>query len=348
MALDDQAVIAFLAGAYAGPVATRALWLWAGGEAQQIDYQCEPDQRWGRLWTAARNGEKATAEAVLRETLFDRPGDADVLNFLKDLAVETRPQSPATARVLVAQLETLAPAFDPQDLWPVLAGFPDCTRAEAFAALSAALQDCLAPAPAQEPLPDRETNQTGETPPDVDATTGAEDAPTPKDAAANGGVAEGGRPDPETREPGKDAQDAAEAPRNVLKSRLQGLLANPPEPVAAAIAVAMLGLCHNLPALLDADPASDWQRLGQELDEVLSTGAPEGWDADALQSFLEPRLADLAANATDAQEILAAAAAAMQRQLAALLALLREETPPSDLTKIAQACLQALWGTTAQ
>ena len=113
MALNDSAVIEFLAKFYPGPVASRALWLWAGGKEDEIEYKPQPLEQWHHLWNKARQSAGVTPATILRETLFDRPGHPELLGFLDTLTSETFPEGQSAAVVLVKQLEMLDPDFDP-------------------------------------------------------------------------------------------------------------------------------------------------------------------------------------------------------------------------------------------
>lgn len=312
MALDDQAVIAFLSHAYPGPVSTRALWLWAGGEAAQIEYFHDPVQQWQQLWGLARSGVAAPPAALLREALFDRPGNPDLLGFLAAWVVETFAAGPNAAKVLAAQLDRLAPEFDLKRLWPVLAGFPDRGILEAFAALSVALQGRLPP-PAT-PAPPSEPSENDQ------------------------------QPDPPPEE-GEDSTDTdGPAPRAALETQLQQLIASSPAPKPAELAAAILFLRDTLPDVFTGPPLSDWDRLCQDMEDLL--GADE-LDADVLGKKVPPLLAQLPQLAPETErDLVEEAAASMDKQLACLLALLKENAPPG-VAVIGEACIQALWGTTA-
>jgi len=148
---DEFGIVPLLAERYPGALDTRALWCWAGGRPEEVVFDDPPSQRWAVLWSKARNGAAATAIALVREMLFDRPGDEALLRILDRLAQEAYPRWKGAAVVLGTQIEALAPSFEAHGLWAALQSFPpldtllphpgDC----AFAAMASTFQGRFPP-----------------------------------------------------------------------------------------------------------------------------------------------------------------------------------------------------------
>jgi len=102
-ALDESAV-ALLGRRYGGTVATRGLWQWSGGLAETIPFAEPPSHAWSELWALARNGSSVTPVALLRQVLFDEPGDGETLRLLAELAAESAADRKGAAERLVAEL----------------------------------------------------------------------------------------------------------------------------------------------------------------------------------------------------------------------------------------------------
>ncbi len=310
MALDDEAVIRFLSLTYPGPVSTRALWQWAGGEAGQIEYHRDPRQQWQQLWDLARKKAMIPPAALLREALFDRPGNPDLLGLLAAWVDDAFPQGSHAATVFAAQLDRLAPEFDLKRLWPLLAGFPDGGELETFAALCGSLQGGLASSDA----------------PDT-SSSGSESNPQPEPQA-------GGE---------EDIAPVVPVPRKVLEAQLQQLITVSHVPAPEDLAVSILFLRDTLPGIINDPVLPGWDQVCRDIGVLLDV---EKWDAAILEEKIPPLLAQLSQRVSEKEkELVQAAAAAMDKQLVCLLALLGENPPP-DVEKIANACIRALWGTT--
>lgn len=156
MKLNENEVIEFLSENYAGSVASRALWVWAGGGAQDIDYTKSATDQWNTMWEKASEDGPPSKIALLREALFDDPGNEVVLGFLNAIADDEFKSGRAAAPVLTFMLEKLDPAFDEKVLQATMLSFPKEFSEDAddpeniskesqteimFAALASSLQD---------------------------------------------------------------------------------------------------------------------------------------------------------------------------------------------------------------
>lgn len=156
MKLNENEVIEFLSENYAGSVATRALWVWAGGGAQDIDYTKSATDQWNIMWEKASEDGPPSKIALLREALFDDPGNEVILGFLNAIADDEFESGRAAAPVLTFMLEKLDPAFDEKVLQATMLSFPKGFSEDAddpeniskesqtemmFAALASSLQD---------------------------------------------------------------------------------------------------------------------------------------------------------------------------------------------------------------
>lgn len=140
MMVDDQTVIAFLAEKYAGPVATRALWLWAGGDANVAVYEGEPEEIWGQLWDLAGDGAGFYQLALVREALYDNPGQPVLMEYLQSVAVESDLAAGQVFTALAVACEEAAlEAFLPV----LLATLPDQAAEPLFPALAVAVHQNL-------------------------------------------------------------------------------------------------------------------------------------------------------------------------------------------------------------
>jgi hypothetical protein len=141
MPLDEQKVIDYLSENYAGSTAARALWMWAGGRREDIEYTAAAKEQWGLLWAEAKNLQGATPLSLVREALFDHPGDEALFGFLDALAEQDLPEWRETAGLFLAQLQTLAPEFDPQAIWAASQSMPALTADSHLAVLASTLRD---------------------------------------------------------------------------------------------------------------------------------------------------------------------------------------------------------------
>jgi len=124
MKLNENEVIEFLSENYAGSVATRSLWVWAGGGAQDIDYTESAKDQWNTMWEKTSEDGTPSKIALLREALFDDPGSEVVLGFLNSIADDEFENGRAAAPVLSFMLEKLDPAFDEKMLQAAMLLFP--------------------------------------------------------------------------------------------------------------------------------------------------------------------------------------------------------------------------------
>jgi hypothetical protein len=141
----DDSIIAWLSEHYGGFTATRALWQWAGGEVSEIAFGETADPAWRDLWPRARAGAPATPVALLREALFDRPGDGQLLEFLTSLAMEMAAHARPGARRLAALLEEWRVILEVEGLREASGDVPLDNRDVSFALMAPVLQGRLGP-----------------------------------------------------------------------------------------------------------------------------------------------------------------------------------------------------------
>jgi hypothetical protein len=141
MALDEQKVIDYLSENYAGSTAARALWMWAGGRREDIEYTAASQEQWGLLWAEAKKLQGAAPISLVREALFDHPHEEALFGFLDALAEQGLPEWRETAGVFLSQLKNLAPEFDPQALWAASQSMPALTADSHLAVIASTLRD---------------------------------------------------------------------------------------------------------------------------------------------------------------------------------------------------------------
>ncbi|RMG17055.1 MAG: hypothetical protein D6731_04775 [Planctomycetota bacterium] len=140
-------VVELLAERYPTRTSARALWAWAGGREEELPWDEEPGlPLWSELWRLAGD-EAATAarrEALVREALFDTPGDPLLLDHLAERAASV-PERPAETEMTLAMIERLRPfGFPVTWLAPLLERLPPPWE-ESFAALAPAVDEWLGP-----------------------------------------------------------------------------------------------------------------------------------------------------------------------------------------------------------
>ncbi|MEE8430225.1 MAG: hypothetical protein V3S16_03170, partial [Candidatus Desulfatibia sp.] len=156
MQLNENKVIEFLAENYGGSLATRALWIWAGGQAGDIDYIKPALDQWSMLWEKAKEDLAPSKIALLREALFDHIGNDTILGYLNAIADDEFEGGRKAAPVLIFLLEKLDPEFDEKEIQAAMLSFPKGFSEDAdepenpskeslteaiFAALAAAVQN---------------------------------------------------------------------------------------------------------------------------------------------------------------------------------------------------------------
>ena len=125
MQLNENKVIEFLAENYGGSLATRALWIWAGGQAGDIDYIKPALDQWSMLWEKAKEDLSPSKIALLREALFDHIGNDTILGYLNAIADDEYKDSRKAAPVLIFLLEKLDPEFDEKEIQAAMLSFPN-------------------------------------------------------------------------------------------------------------------------------------------------------------------------------------------------------------------------------
>lgn len=88
MGINDNEIIAYLAEHYSSAIAKRALWTCGGGVETDIDYDLSPLDGWGLMWALAEESVAPTRIGLVREMLFDSPGEETLLGYLDELAAE--------------------------------------------------------------------------------------------------------------------------------------------------------------------------------------------------------------------------------------------------------------------
>ncbi len=138
---DENETIDYLEENYTGALAARALWVWAGGDPNDVIYADDPNEQWPLMWDAAGAKGKPSRIALLREALFDRPGDGTLLKILTALGQESVPDGKYMAQILAVLLEKTAPEHEPDALWSAMQVFSESPLDVGFALLAEAFQD---------------------------------------------------------------------------------------------------------------------------------------------------------------------------------------------------------------
>jgi len=125
MQLNENKVIEFIVENYGGSLATRALWMWAGGEAGDIDYIKPAPDQWRMLWEKTKEDIAPSKTALLREALFDHIGNDAVLGFLNAIADDEFEDGRKAAPVLIFMLEKMDPEFDEKEIQAAMLSFPN-------------------------------------------------------------------------------------------------------------------------------------------------------------------------------------------------------------------------------
>lgn len=140
MAFEAQNIFTYLAKNYGGMVATRALWQWAGGSPADVVYENSAIERWAVMWEKASEDDKLTSVSLVREALFDQPGNPLLMAYLDSLSDETFGEARISAKLIYPLIESLSPEFIPSSLWPLLQAFPEISAQQTFVALAPLLQ----------------------------------------------------------------------------------------------------------------------------------------------------------------------------------------------------------------
>lgn len=146
----------YLTQRYGGATASRALWLWAGGDPLRAARDGDAAALWDQQWSWAEAGEEGAPEllALIREALYDTPGHPLLLDYLLENACATAPATVERVHLVQVALERLAPAgFPVAHVATALAALDAGTWGEAFAALAPLCDEWL-PIPARERLVD--------------------------------------------------------------------------------------------------------------------------------------------------------------------------------------------------
>ncbi len=88
MPVKENTIIEYLAKKYGSSISKRALWAWCGGAEADIVYDLPPYDGWGQMWEKAEGNETPSQIGLVREMLFDSPGEKTLLGYLDELAAE--------------------------------------------------------------------------------------------------------------------------------------------------------------------------------------------------------------------------------------------------------------------
>lgn len=319
MSVDKSAAVAKLAEYYPGVLAARAVWTWAGGDRESVPLDPPPSDQWEQLWDQSREDGGIGAVALLREALFDRPGDEALLGFLDALGQETFPDGPAAGTVLVDLITELGPGGSPDALSAALAAFPDRDGNETFAAIAPILAGKLTEA-------DRSGLET------------ALDGAAAGDAPSAGEYADGLW---RLIDRIPELTDAAKSPdHESVAGEMKELLA----PVRTSAE-------NGAADAADDESRQDVTDMNEEEGSEVRTEADvptepaEAGDVDPVIEGMPPLIDRLSALADAADDpIYRAAASALGHQLDALTAVARGETPPPVADR-GQAVIHGIWAT---
>lgn len=312
MAFDETAAVAYLRTYYNEPVAKRAIWKWAGGPVQAVDYEADG---WQRMWALTGDTAPPHPMALLREALFDLPGSAELIVMLADAAKTRFPEGIQAAPVLAGLVESLGPGFDPDLLHVALYAFPSGSRHDVFAAVVESFQGRIAHI-------DEDTEQ-----PRIEAETQGEAGTESERPARNADPVE------QVALPGR------------LEQRLHELAGSAETPVAALWVRGIDYLLEKLPEMTDTADNPPYREASGVLSKMLgeafaSTDAAQR--RNAIRALPLKPLADLADASAD--PIFMAGIAGVGRQIDTLLRSVDEQPIPAA-AETAMGCLHALWAT---
>jgi len=124
MKLKEEEVVGFLSKEYGGPVAARGLWTWAGGETADMVFPKPAVEQWKKLWELAGEDTPPSRIALLREALFDHPGNDTILGFLDAVSDDEFPNGRPAAAVIFFLFDKLVPPFEAEGLRSAMTSFP--------------------------------------------------------------------------------------------------------------------------------------------------------------------------------------------------------------------------------
>lgn len=260
---NDKKIIEYLSEIYAGAAATRALWLWAGGVESELEYGKSTIDGWTRMWAKAKDGKGATPVAVIREALFDYPGDEKLLELMDGLADEIFENGRTAAAVLAALLETLEPDFDQKRLWAALQSFPEKSLDESLAAIFSSIQGKFPHTdepPSEDGTPDTATSSGS----DTETTTPEKEDTEPEESSSE---------ELESETPKTEERADMSGVRGNLEKALEIILSEKPVPPPGALAEGMKMLLEQIPKNDLNSNTPDFQSLAEEMEAVLVPAA---------------------------------------------------------------------------
>lgn len=142
-------VVSYLVRRYPGVSATRAMWSWAGGSATTAPLEGEAEALWRAGWEAAgapADGERPAPSqvALVREALYDEPGEPLLLDYLFAEACERHDERLADAVILFEALARAVAVAAPTELVAAtLAAFGVGSWEEAFVCLAPGSEEWL-------------------------------------------------------------------------------------------------------------------------------------------------------------------------------------------------------------
>ncbi len=329
MAPNDEAIIECLAALYGEATAARALWLWAGGKEPELEYDPDPKTQWTTLWNRAGVDSAASRVFLLREALFDRPGDPELLGFMGAIAEARYAGSLAAASVVAMRIEALAPGFDPGALWCALLSFPENPLEVCLAAAAPSFQGRFPDAS------EKERPSAGE---EAKGPDGAKQEASGPAADGPGSAAQGD----ETGEAAVPAGPVEAEPtgvRGALEKSLEKIVSGASASVET-LAQEIKAMLASIPEMTEKARSREFEALAEKVREVLAPDSPSIEKTAPIVSGIEK----LAAGAAD--DLYRAAALALRRQLSCLKEMAGGRRPSAVMS--AQALCQALWATTAK
>lgn len=126
--MDGNELTEWLSHHYPGATAARSLWLWAGGLETDMIYAETGAKQWTAILNRANELDRVSRISILREALFDYPGDEILISQLIEIAKDISEADQTIAEILVLQLMESAPDFDQDEIMAALHIIPDIAQ----------------------------------------------------------------------------------------------------------------------------------------------------------------------------------------------------------------------------
>ncbi len=145
MPVNENTIIDYLAEKYGSSISKRALWSWCGGAEADVIYDLPPLDGWGLMWEKSGEHKAPSRIGLVREMLFDSPGEKVLLGYLGELAAERFKTEKGVADFFLFLLaRTGATEHRLAALLYLLQDIPpDCVLATTAPAIQAARDDTL-------------------------------------------------------------------------------------------------------------------------------------------------------------------------------------------------------------